>query len=430
MWFHDSLSQFIDTPILKQNRKLRMISSHFINDVMLPKRSILIEMENDEEDFRWVNEHKVLNVLQWTHSRNAPDSLLVQIYSKTEHGFLVQDDSTIEPIELVLSQDEIDYLRLLEVNDLILIWKPLITDEPKQIEFSSSSIILRLPILSQSEYEDSHDISFYGIIESIAHSVHKTEWTGCQFDLITKGNQRKTVIFEKTVPFNIKKQLSSIREGHFVWLFHLVIDSDGMYLFYENSTLFNLNIIRGFMNSMIITPISIHSLLNFTSGLIKGIITDLKLRSVIVHTDCGCVINSETLSCPRCMINAGGRRSKLLLYHVYIEDGSIEEFDAFGLSNTFDILGYDGDDWESQVADVKEKIIRKTIGKEYVFFVSNADASEFGIKNYDEQVWRIDTYEEGSVETNKEIRYLIDIIKNEQKYEVGNCGCSKFQRNI
>lgn len=425
LWIHESMKQFINTTILKKNRKIRIIANHIIDNVMLPKQSILIELDDTKEDLIWVKEHCTINILQWTNMRNLQDAIFVQVCDKKENSLFIQDDSTKVPIEVKLRIDDLDYLELLQIGDFILIWKPEMNNN-KQIILNQNTVILRMPVLMEDKkIIDPYDISICGIVTNISHNVNKLEWTGCNIEILN-NNQRKILFIPKSIDFNVKKLISIIRENHFIWAFHIYYNEGNSYNFNDKSTIYDLNVIDGFLSSMIATPISIHFIFNYLSGLVKGVITNITISTIIIHLDCGSSID-QSFNCSRCSIDVSGRRSRVLLYHVNIDDGSYEQFDAYGTSLTFDIFGYDANDWESQEEPIKKKLIRSFLGKEFVFFVSRANPSEFGIRDTAEHVWRIDRYLDGREENSRTIKYLVDVLRNDKPYQVGNCGNSIFQ---
>lgn len=427
LWIHPSIRPFIDSKILSPSRQIRFLSSQIINDsYLLPIRCIIFELNyGSSSDLQWARSHVQPNLLMSLRSSiNKPKAIIVQIVGKTNSSLLIKDDTIHEAIELHLRPSELDYLKLLDENDFIIIWKPIIQTDPFSLELSSETVIFRAPILTTNDGVNQREMMKCGIVDSIVHICNDEEWTGAQVDLIAKNGDKTTVIFSKQTGFDQKKSLSTLKIGHFAYFFHLISFIDSTYRFGPQSIVYNLNIIPSFVDSMVIRPIPIASLVNYTSGVVRAAITHLEIKKVTIHLDCGCVTSNDF--CKMCNIDATYRCKKIMEMIITIDDGS-ENLQVHGLSNMCNLTGIDIQEWKSYEETTKNEIIHSFIGKEYILFLSKCKPIEFNVSE-DGFIWRIDTYSEGMEETKRTVRFLIDHlnIKPPPPYQIGDSGASPF----
>ncbi|OHS96535.1 hypothetical protein TRFO_09928 [Tritrichomonas foetus] len=452
LWLHPSLLQFIDAnkfpTIFSPSRQIRFVASQILNDYfMLPVRCVVLELNSGSiNDLKFVKENSQPNILhslnysnidhsksgQSTTLTKSPISLFVQVVDKTESSFLVQDDSINDPIEFILQNQEKNYLKLINESDFILIWRPVILNNPLSILCSHETVIFRAPQLDDYEYH--HERSICGVIDSIVHFTLGIEWNGCQIELITKNNNRKIIVFTKQTQYNSKKVLSTLQIGHFAYFFHLIRNSQDYdsFLFKNESTLFNLNILTSFLESGIIRPIPIFTLINnFTSGVVRATILNIEISESLIHIDCNCAVDKHSF-CQRCLSNVNGRCLNIMLIKVTLDDGNLHclnTLTAFGYSSSFNLLGFDIDDWNHLKPNEKNEILRKIVGKELVFFLSKCNPLDFNMGASDE-VWRVDAFSEGQEETKRTVKYLMNnLLSDTNKYQIGCCGESKYQNS-
>ena len=430
MWLHKSVLQFIHTSILSPSRKIRFLASNILNDYfMLPVRCIVFELNDGSlTDLNWAKENAQKNtLLSVRSSKRSPNAIIVNIVDKTESSFMIKDDSISEPIELILKSQEHDYLKLLDEHDIILVWKPVVYRNPYCFELSSESAIFRAPIPKAGQNQ--REIMKCGVVDSICHYTSNNEWTGCQIDLITKGGIRATILFSQETNYYYKKIVSTLQIGHFAYLFHLITYDDSTFRFSKGSTIYNLNTITSFLDSMIVRPIPIASLYKYTSGVVRAVILKIKIKRATIHFDCGCQVNDKNF-CPKCLTSSEGRVKNVILNKVTIDDGS-GVLTVYGFSTDFNLIGIEISEWESLSQKVKNEIIGHFIGKEYVFFLTRANLLDFDLdesKMKDQNIWRVDTFSEGKEETKRAVRFLVDHFKSGsyERYKVGSCGESPF----
>lgn len=430
LWLHESIIQFVHTSILSPSRKIRFISSQILNDsFMLPVRCVIFELNDGSiSDLNWAKENAQKNtLLSLRSSKKQPNAVIVNIINKTETSFMVKDDSISEPIELILKSQEQDYLKLLDEYDIILIWKPIICLNPFCIELSSKSAIFRAPVPKMGQNQ--REIMKCGVVDSIGHYTSNDEWTGCQMDIISKGGIRNTILFSQETNYYYKKILSTLQIGHFTYIFHLVGYDENTYRFSKESTIYNLNTITSFLDSMVVRPIPITKLYDYSSGIVRAVIISIEIKRATIHFDCGCQVNDRNF-CQRCLSSIEGRFKNVILNKVTIDDGS-DILTVYGFSSEFNLIGIDISEWETLSQKVKDEIIGHFIGKEYVFFLTKANPADFNmdeVKMKGEFIWRVDTFSEGKEETKRAVRFLVDHFKSNsnEKYQVGSIGDSPF----
>ena len=445
--FNSSNSQFeYDNPIAKlmnPGRNIRLITSMVLNDYyMLPIKCILLELNGGSAfDLNWFKDNVKFNIINSLMLKTyKTDFIFVKVIEKKENSFFVKDDSIKSLIELPLDRTEVDYYKLIDRGDMILIWKPKYTRNPFSIHLSKESIIIRGPSL---DYENNQQkmgkIMICGIVDSIVHHCNNIEWMGCSITILTSYNnssqteisksdnekyKRKTIKFSNKTPYTQKKILSSIQNGHFIYLFNLFIEDTSTYKFSHGSSIYNLNAISSFLDSMVFCPVSIKNILGYTSGIIRASIVQLNIFEAIIHIDCNCAVDKNTV-CARCLTQITGRTEKVMLIHALVDDGS-DLLDLYGYSTTFDLLGIDIKDWTTLPLEVKEKLLYNELGRELVFFISQTNPIDFNIgKGAD--VWRVDLFSEGCEETNRVCKFLTDNLNDENsRYIVGSYGDSLF----
>lgn len=430
LWLHQSILQFIHSPILSPSRKIRFLASNILNDYfMLPVRCIIVELNDGSLfDLNWVKENAQKNTLITVkNSQKSPNAIIVKIINKTESSFMIKDDTINEPIELLLKTQELDYLKLLDESDIIMVWKPVVYQNPFVISLSSESVIFRAPVPNIGRNQ--REIMKCGVVDSVGHFTSGNEWMGCQIDIITKGAQRIAILFSNQTSYYYKKILSTLRIGHFSYFFHLVALNEKTFKFSRDSTVYNLNIIPSFLDSMIARPIPIKEIFEYTSAIVRAVILKIDIQTANIHIDCGCQVNDDNF-CQRCQSNSNGRIKKVILNKVTIEDGS-ESLTIYGFSSDFNLIGFDASEWELFSQKVKTEIINHFIGQEYVFFLTRSDYRDFNINEKEKKsdfIWRVDTFSEGKEETKRVARCLIDHLNSNstKDYQVGFCGNSPF----
>jgi hypothetical protein len=417
------LVRFASTGVLGQNRRLRMIAGRLVHDnFMSPVRAVVIEMNRGcRSDLNWVKLHCEKSRLSELSS--IQNGVLVKVVDIGSDGLQVRDDSVSECVSVKLSEKEVDYARLLHVGDLIVIWKPRVVDG--KLAFCEVSLVLRLPILDAAVH-DSRDCELHGVVDTVAHSCELYEWVGCQCQVLGNSGVRTTIVFPKETGFEARRILSSVRHGHFIWLFHMIEsgrDRD-VFVFSAHSVIFNLNCIRGLLDSMIVRPIPICDIGVYDSVVVRSVIVDIHVSIVRIHVDCGCVVND--MNCARCSVSYGERHRQDLLMRIVIEDGGLESVVCYGRPESCDLLGYDVNDWESQLPRIRDKLLESRRGMEYVFFISRSRAIDVGLMEGDGEVWIIDGIALGRDETSRTVRVLCDLLGSSDRYAVGFAGDSCF----
>lgn len=424
LWLHESLIQFVGTAILAPGRQLRMISGELIHDTfMTPIRAVIVEMSlGRNSDYLWVKRTCQPNILSTLNSQSTVNAIMVKVVDKNPHCLFVKDDSVSDPIKLELTEKELDYASLLKIDDIVIIWRPDVNGDPVRLSFTDKTVIIRLPIL-HSEVTDPRDVCLCGIVNTISYSVRRGEWIGCQLDIIDRNDIRRTVVCPTSTSCEQKRVLASIRDGHFVYFFHLLASNgeDSVLKFTDGSTIYNMNCMVTLVESMVARPIPISKISFYLSGVVRAEIVEFEVILADIHIDCGCVISD--LFCPKCGSEVEGRIKKEAVLRLTIDDGSLN-LTAYGTSATVDFFVYDGNDWSSQLEFHKNKVIREKIGSEWVFFLSRCSRSEFGGK--EDAMWRIDKVIRGRDETARTIRVLIGNLQSGEPYEIASCGRSMF----
>jgi hypothetical protein len=402
-----------------------LIAEPLLNDeIMQPVRSVLIELDSPSaRDLKWVKNHCFKEALGSLQENRVPDGLLLHITEIESEFCVVADESASSGTRLVMSGPESGLLKILHVGDLIVLWRSIRVEEG--LGFGDFTAVLRLPVLNDA-VRDPRDCEFHGIVQTIAHSASGYEWTGCQIDVIGRGRIRKTIVFPKGTAFSQKKGLGEVRNGHFVWLFHLCADvgDPNLLQFGQASIIFDVSIMPSLLDSMIVRSIPFSSLDYFVNAVVRGVVIALSVEIVQTHLDCGCVVNRTV--CPRCSVPFDGRHRRDLRLVIIVEDGSTEAMKLYGLATSVDFFGYDASDWESQLPRVREKLIETKRGCEFVFFVSRCPSIDFGLTEQTGDVWRADAMAKGREETSRTVRGLVGLLQDDSPFHIGFTGDSLF----
>jgi hypothetical protein len=216
-----------------------------------------------------------------------------------------------------------------------------------------------------------------------------------------------------------------VRNGHFIWLFHLVESPDDANLlsFAEDSAIYNVNTMRSIFDSMVVRPVPMAQLMSFASGVVRAVVLALHVTAIDVHLDCGCAIRKGI--CPRCSVDYGARHRRELALTCLLDDGSCEPVVVHGLASACDFFVNDVSDWQ-QLNQMQGNMIGSVIGREFVFFLSRCRPADFGFDEDEGELWRIDAVSPGSEETNRTGRTLVELLKSDSEYQIGYTSASFF----
>lgn len=426
VWLRGPIVQFKGHDILATGRVLRMVIGAITDDhVILPAGVIVLELGRTRASDIELVQRFCLPRLSLMDEGGKVAAVTGRIVEISKKGFYVDDESIAQPVRVELSEKENDCFRILSVDDRVILWKPDVLNS-RAMRFSDNTMVMRLPMISN---DDACNVTVSGSVMSVAHSVSGDNWIDCRVRVLVDETDEQTIVFTN-MPRNVRERfIVPLRMGHVVWLFHLRASSDGTLRFTSESKLFNMNMFKNFVDSMAARPLPITAICAYRSGAIRALIVGLSISVCTIHMDCQCVLSDDKV-CSMCSTSIGTRGREVLLAEITLEDGGFEPLTVFGTSVASELTDYDATDWKCELDEVKERIIRSQIGREYVFLISRGRPREFGFDDDGADIWRVDGSWEARSETVRTVKAMVQLLNQPGKYVVGYTGSCQYHRPL
>ena len=320
---------------LQNSFTMTLESQRIIQNIMIQPKCFVIDLDKDS----FIDLQGLLDTFNVeedlsTFTRDSPpSSFIVRILEESEDGFYIGNDYSPVTRTLFFHQPFLSYRNIIKVGDVIMIINSKCTiDDEKNEDLicpDENTIFIRFKRNSHAGQE----IEVSGVIIEIQQYFNTYGWNGCRVTIRTDEGEIIGIKTDKFIASKYKSIFYSMKPSHYVWFFHCISDTlESDYIFSRHSSVFDVNMIEGFYESLIVPRIPIFLSKKCSSLIVRAVILSVDIEKVTIHDECETIL-SQPEHCSKCAHATDGRVHETLYFDMNIDDGT-------GSINVFSLLDH------------------------------------------------------------------------------------------
>ena len=300
-------------------------SQRTIQNIMLQPKCFVIELDKES----YIDLQSLLDTISIEEDLSAftrdspPTSFIVQILDELDDGFCIGNDFSPKTRTLFFHEQFSAYRNILKVGDVLMIINLVCTiDDDNNQDLlcpDENTIFIRF---KRSSTSIAQDIEVSGVVLDIKHSFNSYGWNGCQISIQTDDGETIGIQANKFIASKYKSIFYAMKTYHYVWFFHCLSDPlEVDYQFSHHSSVYDLNMIQSFYESLIVPKIPICFSSKCSSLIVRAVILSMEIKKVTIHNECESIL-VQTHQCPKCSHPTDGRVHETLFFDINLDDGT------------------------------------------------------------------------------------------------------------